>query len=579
MAQTAQKNIFTKNRNLSFNPNLSQSLSGLLPKGKTLSIEVGDRLTKVCVSVSGGGRRSVRNSFLFQTPEKAVEDGQIVAPDVFAAALREQLGAHGLKGVRNAAFTVTSSKIATREVKLPPIRDNRLKDIVQTNASDYFPVDLSKYHVAHCLLERVEKGGDAGCRVLVFAVPLQLLQSYFQMAEKAGLRVRSIDYSGNSQYQLLRLLDDGQATLYVNLESDSTCITFLKDEKLLFQRTFTFGGDEVVRDYMDAAGKPDYLTALAEACGAGKPQLPESLSHLVENIIRSANYFNSSHWEHPMERMVLLGPYSRLAGLRELLEKGTGVDISYIGNDQAARFFAHAADFSAYLSCVGSVFSPLDLIPQQFRAENRLLRKHSEKSDQNSVRDGAVILGICLAAALAISAAGLLRYHSALADKAAMQKEIKALSYTEGVYKSYALYKANEGSLVTLAGTVQSPNDSLTAFFSELEAKMPSKILLLSAACDQNGVTMNITVPDYNEVAMVLVQLRSFQSIRNIQISSVDKETDQSNGSYVKFSLTCEYGVNPYLNGVNPYASKANAKGQASTGASQAPGPASGTAH
>lgn len=577
MAQTAQKNIFTKNLNLSFNPNLSRSLSGLLPKGKMLNVEIGDRLTKVCVSVSRGGRRSVRNSFLFETPEKAVEDGQIVSPDAFAAALRAQLGVHGLKGVKNAAFTVASSKIATREVKLPPIRDNRLKDIVQTNASDYFPVDLSKYHVAHCLLERVEKGEDASCRVLVFAVPLQILQSYFQTAEKAGLRVRSIDYAGNSQYQLLRLLEDGQATLYVNLESNSTCITFLKDEKLLFQRTFTFGGDEVVRDYMDASKKPDYLAALAECCGAGKPQLPESLSHLVENIIRSANYFNSSHWERPMERMVLLGPYSRLAGLRELLEKGTGVEISYIGNDQVARFFAHAADFSAYLSCVGSGFAPLDLIPQQFRTEKRFLRRAGEKSDQNSVRDGAVILGICLAAALAISATGLLRYHSALAEKAAMEKEIKNLSYTEGVYQSYALYKANAGSLATLSGTVSSPNDSLTAFFSELETKMPSRILLLSAACDQNGVTMNITVPDYDEVAMVLVQLRSFQSIRNIQISSVEKETDQSNGSYVKFSLTCEYGVNPYLNGVNPYASKADAK--ASTGANMASSQASSQTH
>lgn len=148
------------------------NLHKLIPPQKMLNIEMGDRLTKICVSLAGNGSCKIPDSFLFQTPEGTVTDGQILNIEALAEELWEQLAGHGLQKIKNVTFVLTSGKVAAREVLLPPVKESRIKDVVKTNAADYFPIDMTRYHVAHCLLERVEQGEKAGCRVLVFAVPL-----------------------------------------------------------------------------------------------------------------------------------------------------------------------------------------------------------------------------------------------------------------------------------------------------------------------------------------------------------------------------------------------------------------------
>ena len=81
---------------------------------------------------------------MFQTPPEAVMDGEIHDLEAVAAAVKDNLRNAGIKN-RKVVFTISSARIATREVILPPIRDNKIKPIIEANASDYFPVDMSNY--------------------------------------------------------------------------------------------------------------------------------------------------------------------------------------------------------------------------------------------------------------------------------------------------------------------------------------------------------------------------------------------------------------------------------------------------
>ncbi|NCC68540.1 MAG: pilus assembly protein PilM, partial [Clostridia bacterium] len=89
---------------------------------KVLNIEIGDRLTKVCLSIPKGKSYQIKNSFMFQTPDNAVADGMITAPDILATKLREKLMEHDVHETKTAVFSITSGKVATREVMLPPVK-------------------------------------------------------------------------------------------------------------------------------------------------------------------------------------------------------------------------------------------------------------------------------------------------------------------------------------------------------------------------------------------------------------------------------------------------------------------------
>ncbi|MEA4966113.1 MAG: pilus assembly protein PilM [Oscillospiraceae bacterium] len=507
-------------------------------KGKILNIEIGDRLTKVCLTVPRGTSFLIKDSFLFQTPEGTVQDGVISAPDVVAAALSEQLKAHHAADCKRAIFVLTSGKVASREVMLPPVKDSRLQSVVEANKADYFPVDLSKYHITYSLLDRVTAGDEPGCRVLVIAAPLHLLDGYFKTAALAGLRVEAIDSSGNSQYHALRALKSEGITMYVSVDCNSSLVTFLQNGHLLMQRAFTFGGDERILSYMSETGEEDYVAAL-KACETWKGE-PDSLSRLVSSMIRASDYFNSNRWEATVEHVVLMGPCGHLFGLRDMVASGTGLAIDYLSEVSGISSLANSAESAAcYISCIGSSIAPLDLIPPQFKEE----RKKSSSQKPDSLLGGIVICGVCFLAAVALSASALLGYFNARSERDELQEKISDMSYAKDVYSEYALYQDAQNAVIALDDSVSSPNDDLLALVDELEQKMPSEVLMLSAVCSQDSVTMSIEVPSYDDVAAVLGQLRTFDSLGTLVMSTVTENEDETGGTFLSFAVTCNYAA------------------------------------
>lgn len=529
---------------------------------KILNIEVGDRLVKVCCTQLNKKGSRVLESFMFKTPEGCVTDGLIEDPETLSDELVAQLTESRLRNIKGVVFTVASGKIASREVKLPPVKDKLLPQLVETNATDYFPVDLSKYHVTYVLLERV-KGVDAHCRVLVLAAPLNLLEGYFRLADFAGLNIKAIDSSTNSHYQALRILKEQSVTMFIDVDCTASFVSFIQNDSLLLQRTFAFGGDELISGYMSAEGKSakQYLEAYSELTvsapafvGAGavsEQDTADGLSRLVNSIARSADYFNSSRWEAATAQVVLMGPCGHLIGLKEAITAATGLPTLYLEELSQAELISQGLDnASFYIGCIGSNLQPINFMPEHLRRSRKGAKL---QTNETSIATGVAACAIFVVAAVAVSVMSIAAYKSANQERAAMKAEIGSLEYAEQIFLTYDAYQQGDQALLQVEAMTDNPNARLVDFFEELEKKMPAKILLLSASCTAEGVSMNLTVPGYDEAAVVLSQLRSFDSLSSAEVSSVSKETDEAGFETVSFSVNCLYGENPYLTYKNPY--------------------------
>ena len=522
----------------------------LLTSARLLNIEVGDRLTKVCVSTRHGKNYQILDSFMFQTPDGAVNDGIIGDADAVAQTLTGALAEHGAQDVKNVIFTLASAKVASREVLLPPVKDNRIKTVIETNAADYFPVDMSNFRVSYSLLERVT-GDNPGCRVLVMAAPKTLIEGYIKAADAAGLLIDAIDFCGNSQYQVLRGVKAEGAVMYVDVNVTNTFVTFIHNGVLLLQRNIAAGGDELVNAAIHAAGREDadYLRTLREAGDPlfldgvmDKEQQSDALSRLVSGIVRSADFFKSDHTDVPITQVVLMGTCSRLAGLRQVVQEETEIDTVLITDVEGIRFVANSPEgVSAYISCIGSLVAPLDLLPEEYNARSQ--KRKSRDAQRDPIRTGIIIACACAAVGIVISALAVARYAVNVSAEKKMQARISELSYVQDVYDTYVAYKKTDDSLTVAEGYASDKNSQLVAFLSELEMKMPSSILVLSATCDEKGVTMNVTVPGFNEAAVVLSELRSFDSIDVIQVSAIAKNAEEGGATTVSFSVSCGYPV------------------------------------
>ena len=97
---------------------------------RVVSIEAGVWWTKVALADYRKKNPPVHKAFAFRTPEHAVEDGYIRDKEAFASALKAELSRHDIHE-KEVVFTLSSSKVVTREVMIPFVGDNKIMGIIE----------------------------------------------------------------------------------------------------------------------------------------------------------------------------------------------------------------------------------------------------------------------------------------------------------------------------------------------------------------------------------------------------------------------------------------------------------------
>ena len=122
--------------------------------GRVLSIEIGYSLTRVCELDYKAKTPKVYKSFTVSTLEGVVNDGVLQLDTHYLEGIRGGMREHGIKA-KQVIFSISSGKIANREVTIPFVKENRIGDVVRAKASEYFPMELSQYELAYTVLETI----------------------------------------------------------------------------------------------------------------------------------------------------------------------------------------------------------------------------------------------------------------------------------------------------------------------------------------------------------------------------------------------------------------------------------------
>lgn len=160
---------------------------------KVLSILIGSDCTKVCElkykrKYKNKGIR-VYKSLVFETPKGSVEDGFIKDMNVFGEELKNRLKAAKIKSDR-VVFTINSSRIANREIIMPSVKDKRIIDIINTGASEYFPIDMKEYILSYQILEKSTATSSKGIQKRLVKKEKKLAKKQAKQ-EKKALKKRS----------------------------------------------------------------------------------------------------------------------------------------------------------------------------------------------------------------------------------------------------------------------------------------------------------------------------------------------------------------------------------------------------
>lgn len=533
-----------------------------------LSIEAESTQIRVGEVEISGRKGRMLQCFCVPVPQGSVEDGQIRDTKGLGELLRQQLNERGIR-TKKAWFVTGSTRIASREVQIPLVKKSRIQSIIEANATDYFPIDVTKYVMSYIILgitgEKGKKGEEAEqkkaadqerqYRLMVYASPKAISTAYYEFAQSAGLNLAGITYTGNTVYQTVQEEYTSGAHILIKVELENTGISIIRDGKLSFQRNINYGMESAVEtirsfpQFGDRLEVQDVLQLLSEKKwiypsldgqigeepDTVKSEVTESLRYLVGNISRIMDYYISRNGDVNFESIVLCGMGGQVQGLAELLTQELGQKVELL--TKIVRYSVpdtnkHEGLF-LYIAVMDPVKSGLNLMEKTGR---------KQKEVKETLSGAWVVFGVGALAAVALAAAGVGARIYQTHEQDRLNQRIAEEQSIEDVYAAYNNAKSQYDNFQSMYAYTNTPNEGLEAFIQEMEEKMPSSITVETFSSTGSQVSFSMRVASKSEAANTLIQLRTFDSLSSVTTTGIDEGEDGT----VTMSVTCTYR-NPAL--------------------------------
>ncbi len=543
---------------------------------KVLSIEIGQGLTRVVEMDYKAKNPKIYNSFTFETPQDVVNDGLVNRNDAFASVLKSECAKRDIK-TNSVVFTVTSTRIARRDAKIPMVKDRQIQEVINANATDFFPVDMSQYRLAYDVQERINTAEEKQIRLNLLAVPNDIISSYYGLAELCGMTLVGLDYAGNSVYQVVKESFKEGVNIVIKLDEKNGLVTVVKDGKLDFQRAVTYGIDdaiEAVRKNTVFGTNLTYAEAIEVLCGKtcirrvlnpeegykekedtdqiiteARKEVTESLRYMIGMVGRVLEYYVSHNEDVQINDIALIGLGADFSGLSKLMTNELNHKVRVFQNEQneavSKTTSGENLSVSCYAACIGAATDPVNLIQESAKAGKK---GFTLSTDALSKYNGLEILLVLVILAVLIGGIGIFKDLSTKSEQEQLNARIEELKEAEEVYNKYVQTKSNYDDFISKYAMTVTPNTELYNFIGELEDKMPSSIRMISFTADGTSVTMSMKVDTKVEAADLLVQLRTFESLATVDSSGITEEVGEDGTTAVTLTVNCTYAAPAALN-------------------------------
>lgn len=542
---------------------------------KVLSIQVGYSLTKVCEMDYQSKKPKMYHCFNVPTPDGVLNDGQVTVRDDLIIRIVQGIYENHIK-TRDVVFNVSSSRIASREILIPPVnKTNVIGEIVKNNAKDYFPIDLEQYELAHMLMGKVadETGGEK-LKVNVLAIPKEMVKGYEELAQKCDLNLVALDYTGNSIYQVVKsVCKKDEISLVINVDEHQSVATVLDGENILLQRSLSYGVDEAIHLVIDSRvyGEKSYAQAAQELkrsmlirralddsteiiedydfvepespkMTALKDKITASMTTLISGIDRVISFYNSHNSQRPIQNIWITGVAAGFKGFKRLLTNELGVQVQVLDSNAGFATNQYSEDsFGEYLACFGASMAPVGFgVTGQKKGSGGKAAK--ERTDEQKwAAYGILVFSLSIVVAIVLLGYSAISYTSALAEYNNSVKKMNELQVVKSIYDKHTEIMDLQAQVDSLYQYTENSNEQMNAFIEEMETKMPKEITILSLSGTTEGITMQVQVDTKEAAAKVVQQFRTFESVANVSTNGIQGEVDDEGNETLEMNIAIQY--------------------------------------
>ncbi len=497
---------------------------------RLLSIYIGSEVIRVVDATRKSATSITVNSVdEVSTPAGSFDDGYITDVLEIASAIRSKIIGKASKA--KAVFTISSKKIASKEVVIPFVNGKKKIDaVLDANSSEYFPMSTTGDFVfAYNVMETFQDEDGKKLRVNAVAAPKDLVDCYYEVASELKLSVYDIDYVGNSVQQLLKLQmssNESETNLVLQIEKDATFVNIMAGKDIILQRSVPYGKNAVINSIMEIKKltEKEAIELLRDKDrmirSVSDEEYSEAVRYLISSIGRIVEYHRSRNPERIIDGIKVFGEGASIAGIDEVLRQELGAEVtrfstlngikvsqkSYLSADQALRF----------LACFGAVLNPIGL----------KISKESSREASSSFFNKLLVAVVVLAALVMISISAWfeVKYIFKNKDVENKKQKIAEMEIAEKVANEYDETVNAYNTVKAFVDTTHTDNAMLYTFLNDLEKIIPTGSTIDKLLAEDGTVVFTITTQGKEAIADAYVKIKALDYVKDVSVVEIKEE-------------------------------------------------------
>ena len=354
-------------------------------KRDRISIDIGSKYIKIVEGMYDGKVVSVKNLITVPTPENSYLDGDITDFAALRMALDDAIARAGIAS-KEVIYTMESKSIISREVELPSVIEKDIKQMMEYQVEEYFPVNLNEYVMQSKVVEEIDTDEKKESKISVSILPKVMCEEYLRLTDSLELKPIALDMNDNSIYKLLSesfnstgneegLKNKTIATL--DIGHNITNISVIEDGKFRFSRLIEVGGRDINRNIEQRLNIPEdeveriklnIGSILSEDVDPEEEQdntqlesiksvIQGSLSELCQEVERIFRYHTGRSSGNQINEIYIYGATSRMIDIEKYIENVLNIPTYKISNLDNVRLVKkyRDMDITQYANAIGAI--------------------------------------------------------------------------------------------------------------------------------------------------------------------------------------------------------------------------------
>lgn len=247
-------------------------------------------------------------------------------------------------GKTKARYAISGQSVFTRFVKLPPLQDDNIEQLVTFEAQQHVPFPLNEVVWDYELIE-----GATDKEVVIVAIKSDALDEINSAVNDSGLGTAEVDVAPMALYNAFRSTygNPEEPILIIDIGAKTSNLLYIEGRRF-FTRSIAIGGAAITAaiakeyniPFLEAEHQKvaNGLVALGgghteqmdEAVAALAMVIRNALSRLPAEISRTTNYYRSQHGGSAPRRVLLAGGGANLPYTLEFFQEKLNLPVEYL---------------------------------------------------------------------------------------------------------------------------------------------------------------------------------------------------------------------------------------------------------